>query len=798
MPKISIILPIYNVELHLKECLDSLINQTLKDIEIICIDDKSTDNSLSILKEYANYDNRIIVLEQEINQGPGVARNRGIDIAKGDYIMFCDPDDWYELNTCEICYDKISKGDNDIAFFSLNRYLDDTGELESNTKRLTHFHKYFDLDSINVDECPEYYLPTMFPVTNIYSKNFLNKYNIRFGNGYIFEDQYFVLLALLYASKFAVINLCLYNYRIRKNSQTSIFYKNYDYLLSINHDILNIILKDKNHYHKISNNAINLFIRHKISSFLYWYREMTKIDNKKNKKDKKIFYTEIRNFFIEIKNNFDISNLRNLLSRQNYNDFHSMISHPYWHRQIFYVFKRLLSYKNHSDGKSRIVNFLGLKWKYHKGFWINYQWIKKLWWVFPTKATRTEFKKLCDKITASQKLDKDMKELPKIQAKIIKRLRGKKQLKVLFLVSENSKWKAQSLYDEMEKSDRFEPVIGLTQLTIVHNKQDVTRDELDFNYNFFINKGMNVIKTYQNNQYLDLNTFDADIVFYQQPWGISPMQIYNHTYKKSLLCYIPYHSPNYGSKKLDTSMLFFKYLYRYYIVNEDYKDIFYKWSNLSNLKAVGHTMLDQFLENQDRNDKAKEKYVIYAPHYSIETVKNEVNYSTFLQNGKLILEYAKEHLEINWVFKPHPQLKYFLLKVFDAKEVEWYYNEWEKIAKCCYDSSYIDLFFDSKALITDCGSFLTEYFCTKKPIIHLISNNCQTHPVPPFKKIIDTFYKVYDNDELISALDRVILQNDDYKKEERLKALEESKLLESNAAKNIINDLEKSIWGKDR
>ena len=271
-----------------------------------------------------------------------------------------------------------------------------------------------------------------------------------------------------------------------------------------------------------------------------------------------------------------------------------------------------------------------------------------------------------------------------------------------------------------------------------------------------------------------------------------------YTYKKSLLCYIPYHSPNYGSKKLDTSMLFFKYLYRYYIVNEDYKDIFYKWSNLSNLKAVGHTMLDQFLENQDRNDKAKEKYVIYAPHYSIETVKNEVNYSTFLQNGKLILEYAKEHLEINWVFKPHPQLKYFLLKVFDAKEVEWYYNEWEKIAKCCYDSSYIDLFFDSKALITDCGSFLTEYFCTKKPIIHLISNNCQTHPVPPFKKIIDTFYKVYDNDELISTLDRVILQNDDYKKEERLKALEESKLLESNAAKNIINDLEKSIWGKNR
>ena len=554
MPKISIILPIYNVELYLKECLNSLINQTLKDIEIICIDDKSTDNSLSILKEYANKDNRIIVLEQEINQGPGVARNRGIDIAKGDYIMFCDPDDWYELNACEICYDKISKGDNDIAFFSLNRYLDDTGELKPNTKRLMHFYKYFDLDSINVDECPEYYIPTMFPVTNIYSKNFLNKYNIRFGSSYSYEDHIFIMSSLLHAKKFIAINNILYNYRIRNNSETSKSSQRYGDLIAANQYSINKIYQYKQ---DMSNNHINIFLKCRIAVTLYWYRH---ISRSLTKKDKKIFYTEIRNFFIEIKNNFDISNLRNLLSRQNYNDFHSMISHPYWHRQIFYVFKRALSYKNHSDGKSRIINFLGFKWKYYKGFWINYQLIKKLWWVFPTKATRTEFKKLCDKITASQKLDKDMKELPKIQAKIIKRLRGKKQLKVLFLVSENSKWKAQSLYDEMEKSDIFDPVIGLTQLTIVHNKQDVTRDELDFNYNFFISKGMNVIKTYQNNQYLDLNTFDADIVFYQQPWAISPMQIYNHTYKKSLLCYIPYHSPNYGSKKLDTSMLFFKYL----------------------------------------------------------------------------------------------------------------------------------------------------------------------------------------------------------------------------------------------
>lgn len=795
MPKISIILPVYNVELYLKECLNSLINQTLKDIEIICVDDKSTDNSLAILKEYASYDNRIIVLEQEINQGPGVARNRGIDIANSDYIMFCDPDDWYELNACEICYDKISKGDNDIAFFSLNFYYDDTGELVKDNKRLMHLYKYFDVDSINVDDCLEYYVPTMFPVTNIYSKNFLNKYNIRFGNGYVFEDQYFVLLALLYTNKFAVINLCLYNYRIRENSQSGIFYENYDYLLSINYDILNIILKDKKDCHKISNNAINLFIRHKISSFSYWYREMGKISNKKVKKE---VYNKTRDFFISVDKNLDTNYAKSMVRIKNKEEFENIISHPYWHRQIFYVFKRALSYKNHSDGKSRIINFLGFKWKYHRGFWINYQWIKKLWWIFPTKATRTEFKKLCDKVTASQKLDKDMQELPKVQAKIIKKLRQKQCLRVLFLVSENSKWKAQSLYELMEKSDRFEPMIALNiadyQLKSEMDEQKkIVKDNLDFFSNthtvslaYDLDKGENI----------ELSLLNPDIIFYQQPWGIASIQSPGITYKNSLLCYIPYYAPNYGDKWLDTEQNLHKYLFRYYIANEDYKNIFYIWSGLKSLTVVGHTMLDQFIENKEKNDKAQEGYVIYAPHHSI--IGGRQRLGTFLNNGELILEYAKKHPEINWVFKPHPTLKLKLIQDADwgNQKAEWYYNEWEKIAKCCYDSSYIDLFFDSKALITDCASFLTEYFCTKKPIIHLISNDSPMQPIPPFKKIISTFYKVQDNDELIATIDRVILQNDDYKKEERLKALDEGKLLESNAAKNIINDLESSIFGQ--
>ena len=92
---ISIVVPVYNTEKYLPKCLDSLLGQTYKNLEIICINDGSTDGSLQILEDYAKQDNRIIVLSQE-NAKQGAARNRGLDIAKGEYVTFVDSDDWIE------------------------------------------------------------------------------------------------------------------------------------------------------------------------------------------------------------------------------------------------------------------------------------------------------------------------------------------------------------------------------------------------------------------------------------------------------------------------------------------------------------------------------------------------------------------------------------------------------------------------------------------------------------------------------------------------------------------------------
>ena len=115
MPKISVIVPVYNVEEYLKRSMDCLLNQTLKDIEIICIDDGSEDNSLAVLKEYAQKDSRFKIIALDKNYGAAYARNRGLEIATGEYLGFIDPDDAIDLNYYEELYKRAKQGDFDIV-----------------------------------------------------------------------------------------------------------------------------------------------------------------------------------------------------------------------------------------------------------------------------------------------------------------------------------------------------------------------------------------------------------------------------------------------------------------------------------------------------------------------------------------------------------------------------------------------------------------------------------------------------------------------------------------------------------
>ena len=129
-PKISIIIPVYNVEKYLRECLNSVVNQTMRDIEIICVNDGSTDGSLDILKEYAKKDDRIIVINQT-NGFVESARNNGLKIAKGEYIQFVDSDDYLELNACETAYKYALLYNADVVVFGYKNFPEQVGNIKN-------------------------------------------------------------------------------------------------------------------------------------------------------------------------------------------------------------------------------------------------------------------------------------------------------------------------------------------------------------------------------------------------------------------------------------------------------------------------------------------------------------------------------------------------------------------------------------------------------------------------------------------------------------------------------------------
>ena len=126
-PKVSVILPVYNVAPYLEQCMDSIINQTLKEIEIICVDDGSTDESLDILKNYAKNDERIILIEQK-NAGAGAARNNGLAKARGKYLSFLDSDDFFEPMMLEKAYQKAVESEAQIVVFRSDQYREDLDE----------------------------------------------------------------------------------------------------------------------------------------------------------------------------------------------------------------------------------------------------------------------------------------------------------------------------------------------------------------------------------------------------------------------------------------------------------------------------------------------------------------------------------------------------------------------------------------------------------------------------------------------------------------------------------------------
>lgn len=204
-PLVSVIVPVYNREKYLARCLDSLINQTLKNIEIICINDGSTDKSIDILTQYQNKDERIKIISQS-QAGVSAARNKGIDFAIGDYIGFVDSDDYVDGDFYEKLYQAAVETESDIAC---------GGIIRENKKKCTILAEY--ANRKHFDDTRDKFLAILYPdnnyVTNkIYKRAALNTTNIRFIEGMIYEDLFFTPSVIEKLGRLVVVEDTYYNY----------------------------------------------------------------------------------------------------------------------------------------------------------------------------------------------------------------------------------------------------------------------------------------------------------------------------------------------------------------------------------------------------------------------------------------------------------------------------------------------------------------------------------------------------------------------------------------------------------
>ena len=222
MPKVSLIVPTYNVEQYLVECMESITNQTLEDIEVICINDDSTDGSLSILQSYADKDKRIIIVDKE-NGGHGIGMNIGLEIATGEYIGIVEPDDFVPVNMFGNLYD-IAKGNNlDFVKADFYRFERATnGDMFLTYNHLSKKEEDYNV-VFNPSETPEAIRWIMNTWSGIYKREFLNKWNIRHNEtpGASFQDNGFWFQTFVFATRAMIIDKPYYMNR-RDNPNSSV------------------------------------------------------------------------------------------------------------------------------------------------------------------------------------------------------------------------------------------------------------------------------------------------------------------------------------------------------------------------------------------------------------------------------------------------------------------------------------------------------------------------------------------------------------------------------------------------
>lgn len=306
--KVSVIVPVYDVEEYLPLCLGSLIQQSLHDIEIICVEDKSTDDSKAILEFYSKKDDRIKVIKNQSNMGLGASRNVGMQHVRGEYTFFLDSDDWIDRDCLKILYEKSEELNLDMLFYRAINY-DDYENKFYKTKYydlvpLKDFEdKVFDYKQIDSD----YFFEVIVTAwSKLYSTKFLKKIGVTFPENTIHEDNLFFFEVLFNAKRLSFCNQDFYNRRRRKDSITTTYDDSVIDAIFVEESVINYFLENNLYedYKKVLLNHICTFLKIRLDLIDIRYKSE--------------FYNKLKALFEKINNKYDLASDMNLvLSEKN-------------------------------------------------------------------------------------------------------------------------------------------------------------------------------------------------------------------------------------------------------------------------------------------------------------------------------------------------------------------------------------------------------------------------------------------------------------------------------------------------
>ena len=212
MPVFSIICPVYNVEKYIRSCVESIVNQTFSDFEVVFIDDCGSDNSIKIIEEYAKKDSRIKIIKNDINKKLPASLNVGLDSISGEYFIFLDSDDWIELNTLEILYNNLKSHDVNSIIFDAKRFNEYINDFDCQSM-FSSFSGNFEVNPFNMNNCPHFYWGKAYKLSTV------KKYGIKFREDLVISENITFFFEYYTFNPYCfIIEDKLYNYRIRPNS----------------------------------------------------------------------------------------------------------------------------------------------------------------------------------------------------------------------------------------------------------------------------------------------------------------------------------------------------------------------------------------------------------------------------------------------------------------------------------------------------------------------------------------------------------------------------------------------------